>query len=233
MIRLITLDLDNTLWDLSPVLIRAEKTLKDWVFQHIPQGQLFYSPENLRALRKTICQENPPIAHFKTALRKEILLRCFLQAGLNANTARQQSEQAFSIFYKERNNVTFFPETKDILKTLSNHYPLIALTNGNASIELISIEKYFVAHYSAESVGKPKPYQDMFIRALQHVQCSPQSALHIGDHPLEDIQAAQAVGMKTIWLNKNHQLPSNSCQPDVEIATLTNLLELVQKLNNP
>ena len=35
-IRLITFDLDNTLWDIEPIVARAEKSMRDWIRQQHP-----------------------------------------------------------------------------------------------------------------------------------------------------------------------------------------------------
>ena len=36
-LRLVTFDLDDTLWDLRPVLIRAEQELAAWAGDHCPE----------------------------------------------------------------------------------------------------------------------------------------------------------------------------------------------------
>ena len=35
-IRVITFDLDNTLWDVEPALIRAEEAQQSWLLEHRP-----------------------------------------------------------------------------------------------------------------------------------------------------------------------------------------------------
>jgi len=231
MLKLITLDLDNTLWNVTPTLIRAEKSLASWINDNVPEAKLFYQKENLMSLRQQFNKQHPDKKYFPTIMRKTLLKQCFLQSGLSNNKAEEAMEVAFSIFIKERNNVDFFPETLNILKTLSKQYPIIALTNGNADLSLIGINEYFTAHFSAESTGRAKPDTRMFTEALAATENKPAYTLHIGDHPTEDILAASSLGINTIWFNQNKNMDSSLCNPTVEIHALSDLLPEVEKIH--
>ncbi len=231
MLKLITLDLDNTLWNVTPTLIRAEKSLASWINNNVPEAKDFYQKENLTLLRQQFNKQHPDKKYFPTIMRKNLLEQCFLQSGLSQNKAEDTMEAAFSIFIKERNNIEFFPETINILETLSKHYPIIALTNGNADLSLIGIDDFFTAHFSAESTGKAKPDTRMFTEALTTTGHKATQALHIGDHPTEDIQAASSLGMHTIWFNQKNKNDSSLCQPTVEIHNLSELLPEVEKIH--
>jgi len=230
MLKLITLDLDNTLWDVTPTLIKAEKVLAQWVYSNVPNAKGFYQPDNLLKLRRDFCQQNPDKTKFPTHIRKYVLEQCFLQAGVQ--NAKETTEEAFAIFYKERNCVQLFPEAVSILKSLSEDFKIIALSNGNADLSLIGIDQYFFAHFSAESTSKAKPDTTMFYKALAAANCSPQQTLHIGDHPTEDIEAANGVGIRTIWLNRNNKLESSLCNPTREINSLSLLLDEINKIRD-
>lgn len=231
MLKLITLDLDNTLWNVTPTLIRAEKSLTSWINNNVPEAKDFYQKENLISLRQQFNKQNPDKKHFPTIMRKNLLKQCFLQSGLSKNKAEDTMEAAFSIFIKERNNIDFFPETLNILESLSKQYSIIALTNGNADLSLIGIDDYFTAHFSAESIGKAKPDTRMFTEALTTTGHRAAQALHIGDHPTEDIQAASSIGMHTMWFNQNKKNDSSLCHPTVEIHNLSELLPEVEKIH--
>lgn len=231
MLKLITLDLDNTLWNVTPTLIQAEKILFAWVSGNIPQALPFYQRDNLQLLRKQFSEQYPDRTKFPTHIRKYVLEACFLQAGLSSKQAKEKTQEAFSIFIKARNNVDLFPETLDILQQLSAKYDIIALTNGNADLALIGIKQYFTAHYSAETIGKAKPDPSMFMKALETTNCKPENTLHIGDHPSEDIEAATRLGINTIWFNPDQTHDSSLCKPTVEINTLDALLTQVERIH--
>lgn len=231
MLKLITLDLDNTLWNVTPTLIRAEKTLASWIQKNIPNATKYYQKDNLLALRKEFNLRYPEKKHFPTEVRKHILEKVFLQAGIHHNDTNGYVEEAFSIFIKERNNIDLFPETLNILETLSKQYIVIALTNGNADLSLIGIQQFFKAHFSAESTGKAKPDPTMFNQALSSAGCKPEQTLHIGDHPVEDIEAANSLGLHTIWFNHQGKNDPTLCKPTVEIQSLDLLLHEVEKIH--
>ncbi len=48
-----------------------------------------------------------------------------------------------------------------------------------------------------ESIKKPNPL--IFKRALEQLNVPPNVSLFVGDHPDNDVKAAQSVGMKGIW----------------------------------
>jgi len=231
MLKLITLDLDNTLWNVTPTLIRAEKLLTTWISNNVPEAKPFYQKENLLSLRQQFNKQYPDKKHFPTLMRKTLLKQCFLQSGLSTERSEELTEAAFAIFIKERNNVDLFPETLDILKMLSQQYSIVALTNGNADLSLIGINDFFTDHYSAESTGKAKPDTHMFSEALTATKNKAPYTLHIGDHPTEDIQAASSLGINTIWFNQNKNMDSSLCNPTAEIHSLSDLLPEVEKIH--
>lgn len=230
MIKLITLDLDNTLWDVNPVLLRAEKILKDWVHQELPEVIPHYTRDNLQALRAQFVAQRPEAARLPTTLRRAILRSCFQQAGLKGQALENAVDHAFSIFHTARNDIEFFPETLPLLDELVRNFRLIALSNGNADIHEVGLGEYFDAHFSAESLGKPKPDPAMFQAALAHAEVEPWEALHIGDHPEEDIEAAQAVGYRTIWFNPRRKNWSKTPQADRVVSQLNQLVNAIREL---
>ena len=50
-IKVITFDLDNTLWDVEPTLLRAEQAQNDWLRAHRPRLMQRYNDEQMRDFR--------------------------------------------------------------------------------------------------------------------------------------------------------------------------------------
>ena len=44
-VKLITFDLDNTLWDVDSVIRKAESSLRAWLLDEVPEVVARYSPE--------------------------------------------------------------------------------------------------------------------------------------------------------------------------------------------
>src|SRR5690349_5286932 len=62
-IRAISLDLDDTLWPIEPVMLRAEERLDAWLRQHCPDAAKHYPILAMRALRERISTEHPHLSH--------------------------------------------------------------------------------------------------------------------------------------------------------------------------
>lgn len=230
-LRLLTLDLDNTLWETDPVIVAAERKTHAWINEHCPQAASFYSLEALREYRNQIAECYPQLRFQVSKLREEVLRRVFMQSGVERERAAALAAQAFQVFYRARSEVTLFDGAAEALQQLAAQYPLIALTNGNADLELIGINTLFHAYFTAEQLGAPKPQPDLFQAALQHAGVSAQECIHIGDHQEQDIVAAARLGMKTIWVNLSDAAWAEAdVQPDQEITHLSQLPAAVAAL---
>ena len=68
-VRAITLDLDDTLWPIEPVMLRAEQRLDAWLRAHCPPVADQYPIAAMRALRDEVAAANPDLAHDFTTQR--------------------------------------------------------------------------------------------------------------------------------------------------------------------
>ncbi|MCH8542472.1 MAG: HAD family hydrolase [Alcanivorax sp.] len=200
-LKLITFDLDNTLWPVDEVIRRAERRCGDWIAERHPDAAAIMTLDKVREIRDLLLQEKPGYVHNLTALRREALARGFLAAGYCTNEAGRLAGQAFEVFHEARNEVVFFPGALDVLETLADSYILGALTNGNADLKRIGIGDLFAFQHSSESIGKRKPAPDMFLAALASARVRADQAVHVGDHPLEDVDAARQHGFQAVWAN--------------------------------
>lgn len=67
------------------------------------------------------------------------------------------------------------------------------------SLEAIGLRSYFseVITSAGEQLYKSDP--ELYRRAVARLGASPQEAVHIGDHPAFDVEAAQSAGLRAIW----------------------------------
>lgn len=230
MIRLVTFDLDNTLWEIDPVIVRANQALHQWIEQNVPAAVAYLELQPFKSLRQRIVEQEPQLAYKPTFLRRKMLYQMFREAALAHDQAEQMSEQAFEVFYHHRNHVTLFEEAEALLRQLSQRYTLVALTNGNADLKRIGIDRYFRAHFNADRLPRPKPYPDMFEAALEFAGVAPHEAVHIGDHPDEDVAAAAALGFHTIWFNPPHHAERPDFQPRYQTRRLKDIPALLEQI---
>lgn len=230
-IKLLTLDLDNTLWETDPIIIRAEQASYDALINLAPGVKDLYGMEELRDYKNQLAECYPSLAHQISKLRFETLRRVIMQSGLSHEEAERIAEQAFAVFLQERSNLTLFEGALASLQTLAQQFPLIALTNGNANLQTVGIDHLFTAHFSAEEVGAAKPAADLFNAAMEHQQVQPHECLHIGDHPHQDIDAARQLGFSTLWVNAvDLQWPKELTAPEHSIEHLGQLADRVQHI---
>lgn len=223
-IRLISFDLDDTLWNGTDVIIRAEQAMQDWLSEYAPAVQSRYTPDELRALKFAFARENPQILHKVSAVRRLFLQHLFTQ--LNYPEPALMAEACFQAFYQARQRVILFDGVTDLLAALKTRYRLAAITNGNADLTQIGLADYFEFSLCAEDYAAPKPAPDLFLAAIQHSQLHPHQILHVGDHPEHDIRGAQKLGFKTCWLNDGRRSLPGDVQPDYEIQHIHHLRRL-------
>ena len=223
-IRTITLDLDDTLWDIAPVIRRAETRLREWLAERYPRIVDLHQPEDIVELRAQIVAEFEDQSHDLTFIRRQVLARMGVAAGYGDGFV----DEAFAVFDTERNTVELFPDVRPVLESLASHYTLVAVTNGNARLDRIGIDHLFDAVVSARSAGAAKPARPIFDAAVSVGGAAAHETLHVGDHPEFDVQGARAAGLRTAWLNRNgHEWPLEFEPPEQTIANLRELDELL------
>ena len=223
-IRTITFDLDDTLWEIHPVIKRAEQRLYAWLGEHYPRITDMYSIEDIRAIREQVINEIPDQAHDLTFLRRVVLERIGTAAGYDTDFI----DAAFDVFDEVRNDVDIFPGVIPALESLREHYVLIAVTNGNANLDKIGIRYLFHDVVTAVTAGAAKPARKIFDAAVLAGGANARQTLHVGDHPEFDVNGARDAGLKTAWVNRGgEQWPAESEVPDVEVAEVGELVSLL------
>ena len=222
-IQALTFDLDDTLWDNRPVLMKAEQTLYDWLCRHYPRISEFYRIEDMLTLRQQLLRQHPELKHDVTKLRKTSL-------GIIAETAGYQCslvEPAFAVFLEARHRVTLYDDVIPALQTLRDAgYVLGTLTNGNTDVQRLGLGGLFDFSLSAASTGKAKPHPRMFEKACRHANVSAAELAHIGDEFDTDIAGACRAGAVPIWINRQERPAPPGMDHHAEIHNLEELLDL-------
>jgi len=220
-IKLITIDLDDTLWPCKPVIQAAEQALMEWLHKNAPAITHAHDIESLHAQRKALMKDQPEIAHDLTRVREVSLLRLGQQFGYSDELMLQASQY----FRQWRNRVTPFDDVTLALNLLAERYTLVSVTNGNAQVELTSLAGLFHYNLTAAEVGAAKPHPALFHAASAQTGIPLTSALHIGDDPIRDMQAAHDAGMQTLWLNRyQSEWPQDIESADIVVASLDELV---------
>jgi HAD superfamily hydrolase (TIGR01509 family) len=216
----LSFDLDDTLWPVEPVIMAAEASMLSWLTENHPQIMRGQTIDSLRAMRVAIAARFPERSHDMTFLRHRALTEMFAAAGYPVAHA----DEAFEVFYAERNRVKLYDEVGASLQRLSKRYRLFALSNGNADLQRCGIAHWFEGHITAISAGAAKPDARIFNRLLDEARVEAAQVLHVGDDPQLDVVGAAQAGMQAAWLNRNAKSwPAHLPPPPRTISTLEEL----------
>jgi putative hydrolase of the HAD superfamily len=195
-VRAIAFDLDNTLWDVEPVLERAEQCLAAWLQEHCPRIAL--SREEMRSARERLASREPHNAHDVSYLRLTALAAHARDHGYD----EQLALEAFEVFLAARNEVEIFVDVAPALTRLRRRYALASLSNGNADLARIGLGAAFSVSLNAGQIGAAKPERRCFERLAQELRLPAAAIAYVGDDPRLDIEAARAAGLRTVWMNR-------------------------------
>ena len=226
-IELITFDLDDTLWDTAPVIVSAEAVLREWLVVNAPKvGAL--DVEAFQAVRQQVLSDEPQLRHRISALRRQILFHALQGAGYV--NAASLADDAFAVFIEARHALEVFPQVEPMLITLARDYALGVVTNGNADVRRIGLGHHFKFVLCAEDIGIAKPDVRLFHEALVRGGVAAGSAVHVGDHPGDDIAGAQQAGLRAVWFNPGGKHWDGDKAPDAEIGCLSELPAVLKTL---
>ncbi len=233
-IAVITFDLDNTLWDVEPALLRAEQAQRDWLLQHRPGSIEHHDHDSLWEFKKRVWKRHPELVHHVSQMRIRMLYELQWAAGYCDADCERGATAAFAAFLEERHKVELYEEALEVLRELAGQYRLGALTNGNADIYKTDAGEYFDFAFLAEEIGASKPAPDMFQAALAQTGVEPRQIVHVGDNPEHDILGASRVGMRTVWVNlRGAAWDQQDLLPDAEVRTLRSLPEAIRNIDLP
>jgi putative hydrolase of the HAD superfamily len=111
------------------------------------------------------------------------------------------------------------------------------VTNGEVrfqepKIKQLSIGRYLSTVVISEAVQVQKPDARIFAHALAEIGCAAMHTWFVGDDPINDVLGAAAVGLRPIWLTGVQPWPPEHPAPRWQIATLGELLTMVDRPNN-
>lgn len=226
-VKVISFDLDDTLYDNVPVITAAEAWLLQALKNHRPESTLL-DANNLAEIKRQILAVEPELSHDVSALRLRVLTQGLRQQGVDQAAAATMAAEFYQGFLTERGKIEVPAISHQVLSELGQRYQLAVITNGNLPIENTALAPYFKTVLRAGIDGRMKPAADMFnlLAAQTGVQVS--EILHIGDHINTDVLGAVHAGCQTIWLNDQGRSTADlQCLPHVELERLEQMLELL------
>ena len=229
--KLITFDLDDTFWDIAPVIIKAEKDTRAWLRKTV--GEIEWgSMSDFMGIREDLIKVMPSLEWDIGLLRKEIYKQKLENIVPNESERNELINTAYSMFLEKRHEVIFYDGVYDAIEKLSKKYYLGILTNGNADIFKYDIGRFFNFSISSFDVQDNKPNKPHFESAKnKYENISYEEIIHIGDHQINDVYGAYQLGMKAIWFNNmNNEWDQSFDKPD-EFSHWNDCTKLIEEID--
>jgi 2-haloalkanoic acid dehalogenase type II len=215
-IRAICFDLDNTFWDVWPVIHRAEQLMYEFLSERYPKVVAALTVEAMRKAREETAARHPQMQHDFTFLRKQ--------------TLREHAEEFgyAEVFIRARNEVELYDDVLPGLQRLRGRFRLFTASNGNADLEQIGLKHFFERTIAAREVGALKPHPLIFHKTVEDTGLAMHEVLYVGDDPELDVVGARAAGMQPVWIDRGNAPWPHHIEPPA--LTVRSILELAMHL---
>jgi 2-haloacid dehalogenase len=132
---------------------------------------------------------------------------------------------------RELSQADVFAEVPEVLAALRGRYRLAVLSNADNDFLLACLARNgleFETVVTSEMAGAIKPDTAIFAYLADELRLPREQILYVGDWPMPDVVGARRAGMPVAWLNRyGHTLPPEMPAPDLEVASLTELLPIL------
>jgi HAD superfamily hydrolase (TIGR01549 family) len=158
--------------------------------------------------------------------------------GYTTTPQKERIKTAVNVFFENYiNSLKLRPSAKLTLQQLHETYKLGLVSNFThapviyAALRKLKINDFFNAVIVSEAIGWRKPHPKIFQEALEKLHLEADEVSYVGDTPLEDIQGATNVGMKTMFIpsqfNSLSDMQAAAQQPDYTIENLSDIVKIL------
>lgn len=167
--------------------------------------------------------------------RRQSWLNALSEFGIDDVEFAEQLGETFARERRGRHHL--FPDTRESLEQLRNNYRLGIITNGAPDLQREKIDGsniggFFENVIISGEVGIGKPDIRLFKLALERFTDDSMVAVLVGDSLEKDIQGAQNVGIRAIWINRSGiKKEDQKLTPDIQIKSLTELPSVLSSLH--
>lgn len=215
-ITTVVFDADETLVDLPPAVEGGLIAVLDEVRRLDPETALTLVEMRADWTEVFAAMAVEPV----TAIRRAALARSLERAGFAAELDRMAE-----LFFAHRYALTRpYPDALGTLAELRRGYAVGFATNGNSRADRCGLAGQFAFEIYAFESGVPKkPAPAFYAAVLAAAGCPPESAVYVGDSWAHDVVAADAAGLRAVWVNRHGRPRPPGPTPLAEIASLAEL----------
>ncbi|MFH1227045.1 MAG: TIGR02253 family HAD-type hydrolase [Planctomycetota bacterium] len=132
-----------------------------------------------------------------------------------------------------------YPDVLEVLRKLAGTDIICGVITAGLAVKQseklirLGLYRYLTpgAIFISEQIGIGKPNIKLYQRACNKVNVRPDQALYVGDHPLNDIDPANKIGMITVLLSRGdnkHLFIKSKTKPDYRINNFRQLLKIIK-----
>ena len=227
-ITTISFDADGTLWDFEGVMRHALGCALAELRRFVPAVPDSLSIDTLIAIRNQVAEEQKSRGLTHEAIR----LEAFKQTLRSIKSPDDDLASHLSALYLKHRfeDILLFDDVLPTLDALRGNYTMGLLSNGNTYPERCGLAGYFQFAVFAQDHGIQKPDPLLFQIAIERAGCAKRQLLHVGDSFRNDIIGAKQAGIKSVWLNRQCEDKEMTEQPDFEISSLTEMIEVLESV---
>lgn len=227
--KVLSFDLDDTLYDNRPVIKKAKTELNDFLTQRFSAAREWQDAD-WQACKRIVLRSNPELAEDLSACRRAVLHRAIASWGYQGSQLIKAVDDAMDCFLFHRSNFSLSSEVLELLANLKRKHKLIAITNGNVDIKAIGLDSLMDHAFHPGNGLAMKPASDLFNLAARTLSVPLADITHIGDNWVSDVQGARQAGCNSIWLNPAiNDVPKQKGTgqlPHIEISHLNELEDI-------
>ena len=226
-ISTISFDGDMTLWDFRKVMRHSLKHTLAELQKQVPTTRVLeLTIDEMIEIREQFAEE----VKGKIWNLEEIRLRAFERTLEHVGCPDKELAAHLNAIYRKHRfeDIELYPDVIPTFDALAPHFKLGLLSNGNTYPERCGLEGYFTFVVFSQDVQVEKPDPRIFEITAQRAGCEFTQLLHVGDSLETDIAGARNAGVSSVWLNREGVLNDTETRPDYEVASLTEIPEIIR-----
>jgi HAD superfamily hydrolase (TIGR01509 family) len=220
-IKAIAFDADGTLWDFDKVMRHSLGCVLGELERYVPRASARVDIDRMIEIRNRVAEESESgIVDFE-AIRLESFRRILIEIGSPDDTL---ASHLYEIYMKHRyEDIELYGDVLPVIGELKGKYTLGLLSNGNSYPERCGLGGVFEFTVFSWDHKVKKPDPQFFRIAVEKAGCRREQLLNVGDSLENDVVAATAVGIRSVWLNRNKEEIPPTVGIEHEIHSLSEL----------
>ena len=106
-IKAVSFDLDDTLWPILPVILKAEKDTNQWLIDNYPGVEVLLKSQEVTKIRDDLISQRSNLVNQLSKLRELTLVELGIRSGYEREEAEIMANKSFKVFFMNFNCIVF------------------------------------------------------------------------------------------------------------------------------